>query len=158
MINPTYPCMDQLINCWHIPGKSRRKNYQGHGPCPWGSNLVLWEMMSERGTPSQKSKGCCIEHGRPSYLGWETGLGEDNSQYSAGWLLSHSRCSGGKEHKSLKTRTSLKEKEDQPNPCCGLQHWRVDARHRRGWFWGGVEEWKCGDLQSWAKECTVLEC
>ena len=140
--------MDWLIDCWHIPGRSRRRNYQSCGPCPWGSNLTLWEMISQRGAPSQKSKGCCIQHGRPSYLGQETGSGEDNSQYSSGGLPSHCRHSGGKEDESPGTRMSPKEKEDQTDPCCSMQHQRVHARHIRGWFWGGVEEWKSGESQS----------
>ena len=39
-------------------------------------------------------------------------------------------------------------KKDQPDPCCGIQHQRVDTRHRKGWFQGRVEEWKSGKLQN----------
>ena len=61
----------------------------------------------------------------------------------------------GKEDESPRTRTSLRE-EDLPDPCCGMQHWRMDVRHRRGWFWGGVEEWKSWGIVELSQETHSL--
>ena len=74
-----------------------------------------------------------VTFSRPSHLGQETGSGEDDSQYGTGGLPSHWRCSGEKEDESPRTRMSLREKEDQPDPCCNIQHQQVNAWHRRGW-------------------------
>ena len=63
---PTFPCMEWFIDCWHVPGWSWRTNYRSWGPCSRGGNLILWMMITQRGAPLGKCKGCWIQLDRPN--------------------------------------------------------------------------------------------
>ena len=40
--------LEEIANCWHVPGWSWRMDYQSCGPGTRGSNLVLWKMITQR--------------------------------------------------------------------------------------------------------------
>ena len=64
--SPHFPCIDQLINCWHVPGWPWWMNYRSCGLSPQGSDLIFQMTITQRGVSSWWHKGRCIPLGWPS--------------------------------------------------------------------------------------------
>ena len=62
----TFPCLEWITNCQHVPGWSWRTNHWNCGPGTRRSNLVLWKMIVQRGAPLHYCKRFWIELDRSS--------------------------------------------------------------------------------------------
>ena len=69
-----------------------------YGPCSRGGNLILQTMITQRGDPLWKCKGCQIQFDRPSSLGWDSSTGRSDCKHHARGLLSYCRGWCGKEN------------------------------------------------------------
>ena len=110
----TFPCMEWITNCWHVPGWSWRMDHQSCAPGPQGRpSCSFKDYCTKRGSPIQV-QGTLDSAWQVQLTGPENGTSGSDCKCSVRGPLSYCGCSNGEEDEGQGAGMPLKVWESHP--------------------------------------------